>query len=82
MRWRLQTLSTETAPQVTPAGFNAPLLARGLADRMGHINDEALRLIALARGDVVPDLAVVRVYWQMFVSPTTSPRPYIAAASM
>ena len=71
MRWRLQTLSTETAPQVTPAGFNAPLLARGLADRMGHINDEALRLIALARGDVVPDLAVVRVYWQMFVSPTT-----------
>ena len=71
MRWRLQTLSTETAPQVTPAGFNAPLLARGLADRMGHINDEALRLIALARGDVVPDLAVVRAYWQMFVSPTT-----------
>ena len=71
MRWRLQTLSTEPAPQVTPAGFNAPLLARGLADRMGHINDEALRLIALARGDVVPDLAVVRAYWQMFVSPTT-----------
>ena len=71
MRWRLQTLSTETAPQVTPAGFNAPLLARGLADRMGHINDEALRLIALARGEVVPDLAVVRAYWQMFVSPTT-----------
>ena len=71
MRWRLQTLSTEPGPQVTPAGFNAPLLARGLADRMGHINDEALRLIALARGDMVPDLAVVRAYWQMFVSPTT-----------
>ncbi len=71
MRWRLQTLSTQTAPQVTSAGFSAPLLARGLADRMGHINDEALRLIALARGDVVPDLAVVRAYWQMFVSPTT-----------
>jgi uncharacterized membrane protein YccC len=71
MRWRLQTLSTQTVPEVTPAGFSAPLLARGLADRMGHINDEALRLIALARGDAVPDLAVVRAYWQMFVSPTT-----------
>ena len=71
MRPRLQTLSTQCGPEVTPAGFSAPLLARGLADRMGHINDEALRLIALARGDVVPDLAVVRAYWQMFVSPTT-----------
>ena len=71
MRWRLQTLSTQTTAQVTPSGFNAPLLARGLADRMGHINDEALRLIALARGDMVPDLVVVRAYWQMFVSPTT-----------
>ncbi|WP_027995841.1 FUSC family protein [Simplicispira psychrophila] len=71
MRARLQTLGAQTAPEVTPAGFTAPLLARGLADRMGHINDEALRLIALARGDVVPDLAVVRAYWQMFVSPTT-----------
>ena len=71
MRPRLQTLSTQCGPEVTPAGFSAPLLARGLADRMGHINDEALRLIALARGDVVPDLALVRAYWQMFVSPTT-----------
>ena len=71
MRAGLQTLSTQTTPEVTPAGFSAPLLARGLADRMGHINDEALRLIALARGDAVPDLAVVRAYWQMFVSPTT-----------
>lgn len=71
MRPRLQTLSTQTTIETTPSGFSAPLLARGLADRMGHINDEALRLIALARGDMVPDLAVVRAYWQMFVSPTT-----------
>jgi uncharacterized membrane protein YccC len=48
-----------------------PMLARGLANRVGHINDEALRLIALARGDVGPDVAVVRAAWQMFVSPTT-----------
>ena len=46
------------------------MLARGLASRIGHINDEVLRLSALARGDAEPDLAVVRANWQMFVSPT------------
>ena len=46
------------------------LLARALADRIGHINDEALRLLALARGEAEPNLAVVRASWQMFVSPT------------
>ncbi|NMM82042.1 FUSC family protein [Acidovorax sp. SRB_14] len=59
------------------AGFTPSLLARGLAARIGHINDEVLSLIALARGEAEPDLAVVRANWQMFVSPTTwSWRPF------
>ena len=55
------------------------MLARGLADRVGHLDDETLRLIALARGDVSPDLALVRATWQMFVSPTTwSWKPFLS----
>jgi uncharacterized membrane protein YccC len=46
-------------------------LARGLTNRVLHINDETLRLVALARGEAEPDLALVRSAWQMFVSPTT-----------
>ena len=53
------------------------LLARGLVGRVGHIHDEVQRLIALARGDAEPDLAVVRATWQMFISPTAwSWRPF------
>ncbi len=62
------------APRPSPA-----MLARGIADRVGHIDDETLRLIALARGDATPDLAVVRATWKMFVSPTAwSLRPFMA----
>ena len=61
------------------AESESSILARGVADRVGHIDDETLRLIALARGDVPPDLAIVRATWQMFVSPTTwSTRPFFA----
>jgi uncharacterized membrane protein YccC len=53
------------------------MLARGLASRIGHINDEVLRLSAMARGDAEPNLAVVRANWQLFVSPTDwSWRPF------
>lgn len=52
-------------------GPSAAALARGLTNRVLHINDEALRLVALARGESEPDLAVVRAAWRMFVSPTT-----------
>lgn len=53
------------------------LLARGLVNRVGHIHDEVKRLIALARGDAEPDLALVRATWQMFISPTAwSWRPF------
>ncbi len=46
------------------------ILLHNIADRVGHINDEAVRLAALARGDQQPELAAVRTQWQMFVSPT------------
>ncbi|QOF76706.1 FUSC family protein [Variovorax sp. 38R] len=60
-------------------GPSAAMLARGLASRIGHINDEVLRLAAMARGDVEPNLAVVRANWQLFVSPTDwSLRPFLA----
>ncbi|VTU23723.1 Inner membrane protein YccS [Variovorax sp. SRS16] len=52
------------------AGPTTAVLGRGLASRIGHINDEVLHLVALARGDAQPDLALVRANWQMFVSPT------------
>jgi len=61
------------------AGAAPPhLLARALVSRVGHIHDEVRRLVALARGDVPPDLAVVRTMWQVFVSPTEwSWRPFL-----
>jgi uncharacterized membrane protein YccC len=59
------------------AGPTTAVLGRGLASRIGHINDEVLRLVALARGELQPDLALVRANWQMFVSPTAwSIRPF------
>ncbi len=68
--------SASSPPSAVPA---AAILARGLADRVGHIDDETLRLIAVARGDAAPDLAIVRATWQMFVSPTTwSWRPFVS----
>ncbi|MFD2298883.1 FUSC family protein [Paracidovorax citrulli] len=65
LRW-----SDPLPPAPAAAGPSPHALARGLADRVGHINDEALRMNALARGEAPPDLAVVRASWQMFVSPT------------
>ena len=68
---------TLAAQQAEEASFPPSLLARGLTARIGRIHDEVLHLIALARGEAEPDLAVVRASWQMFVSPTTwSWRPF------
>lgn len=64
LRW------SDPLPPRALGGPSPHALARGLADRVGHINDEALRLNAIARGEAPPDLAVVRASWQMFVSPT------------
>jgi len=70
----------EDAPPARDAASLSPaVLARGLASRVGLVNDEVLRLFALARGEAEPDLALVRTTWQMFVSPTAwSWRPFIA----
>ncbi len=71
-------LDDEASPPAGRAGPTPAMLARGLASRIGHINDEVLRLAGLARGDIEPDLAVVRASWQMFVSPTEwSLRPFL-----
>ncbi|MDB5877020.1 MAG: protein of unknown function YccS/YhfK [Variovorax sp.] len=69
----------DNAAGLVPGGGPTPvMLARGLANRIGHINDEVMRLSALARGEIAPDLAVVRANWQMFVSPTEwSWRPFL-----
>ena len=72
LQWDIRSVSaaTDALPSVA-------ILARALADRVGHIDDEILRLIALARSEVNPDLAVVRASWQMFTSPTAwSSRPF------
>ena len=69
------------AQSATPGqqGPSPAMLARGLASRIGHLNDEVRRLAELARGERAPDLAVVRANWQMFVSPTDwSPAPFLA----
>ncbi|MFC5520737.1 FUSC family protein [Polaromonas jejuensis] len=69
----------DAPPSGNKATPSPAMLARGLANRVGNINDETLRLIALARGEAKPDLAVVRAAWQMFVSPTAwSWRPFFA----
>jgi len=72
-------LHEETVPHGRFAGPTPDMLARGLASRLGHINDEVLHLSRLARGEAEPDLVVVRASWQMFVSPTAwSWRPFLA----
>jgi uncharacterized membrane protein YccC len=77
---------TMAAPHAAPGGDTegpaVHLLARALVSRVGHLDDEVRRLVALARGDVAPDLAVVRTMWQMFVSPTRwSWRPFLGVWS-
>jgi uncharacterized membrane protein YccC len=54
----------------SPFGPTHAMLARGMANRIGHLNDEVQRLCAIATGAQSPDLAIVRANWQMFVSPT------------
>ncbi|WP_422823408.1 FUSC family membrane protein [Variovorax rhizosphaerae] len=67
-------------PHAPPhAGPSPAVLARGLANRIGHINDEVLKLNKLMRHEIEPDLAVVRANWRVFVSPTAwSWRPFLA----
>ncbi len=63
----------------TEAGPAPAMLARGIASRIGYLNDETLHLIALARSEVAPDVGLVRTNWELFVSPTTwSWKPFMA----
>ena len=55
------------------------MLARGLANRVGNLADEAERIAALADGQAQPDVALLRTNWQMFVSRTDwSWRPFLS----
>jgi uncharacterized membrane protein YccC len=57
----------------------AAMLARGLANRVGNLNDEARHIGALASGQATPDVDLIRNSWQMFVSTTAwSWRPFLA----
>lgn len=59
------------AAQPVPLNTQAPdtdALLNSMADRVGYINDEAVKIAALARGDIAPELAAVRTQWQLFVS--------------
>jgi uncharacterized membrane protein YccC len=77
-RPRLAALSWEVGLG-GPGGAEARMLARGLANRVGNLNDEVLRISALASGRVAPDTALIRSTWQMFVSTTAwSWRPFFA----
>ena len=69
------------APDIPDLPGNTALL-RNMADRIGAINDEAVKLAALARGDLAPELSLVRSQWQLFVGTTTwSVKPLLGQLS-
>jgi uncharacterized membrane protein YccC len=75
----LQLPDVATQKSATGAGPAPALLARGMASRIGYLNDETLHLIALARSEVAPDVGLVRTNWELFVSPTSwSWKPFLA----
>ncbi|MGH8822108.1 MAG: FUSC family protein, partial [Rhodoferax sp.] len=49
---------------------DADALLHSMANRIGHLHNETIRMARLARGDEPPALAQVRLQWQLFVSPT------------
>ena len=72
-------LPQDSGPNSAGMGPTPALLARGIANRIGHLNDDVLRMTRLARRDIEPDLAAVRTGWKMFVSPTRwSLAPFLA----
>ena len=76
-RPQLEALPWESADAATPD--TARMLARGLANRVGNLSDESVRLSDLARGVAEPDIALIRSNWQMFVSTTRwSWRPFLS----
>ncbi|MDO9145176.1 FUSC family membrane protein [Rhodoferax sp.] len=69
-RPQLENLPWGQASAVPGNGAPAAILAMGMSSRIGLMNDDCLRLIALARGDVAPNVSLVRANWELFVSPT------------
>ena len=68
---RAQTSTVTPELQVQVQAPDAAALLHNMADRIGHMNDEIVKMAALARGDAEPELAAVRNQWQLFVSATT-----------
>lgn len=66
LRWDDDAASPSDDTEPAPG-----ILARGLARRIGHLNDEVDQMIALERGEMSPDVGLVRTTWALFVSPTT-----------
>ncbi len=46
-------------------------MVRHVAERVAAIGDEIQRMAGLQRGDITPDISIVREQWQVFISPTT-----------
>lgn len=75
----IRSLPDDERENLQALGPSTAMLIRGIAHRIGHINDELLRLSRTARGEQHPNLLVVRANWQLFVSPTTwSLRPFLS----
>ena len=67
---RAQTPAVLAPQPIRTDAPDAAALLRNMADRIGHINDETVKMAALARGDIAPQLSLVRNQWQLFVSAT------------
>jgi uncharacterized membrane protein YccC len=77
LRPQLAALAWDAGAERSEA--QAAMLARGLANRVGNLNDEARHISALASGQATPDVDLIRNSWQMFVSTTAwSWRPFVA----
>jgi len=69
-RPQLENLQWEQSGTTPTNGAPPAILAMGMSSRIGLMNDDSLRLITLARGDVAPNVSLVRANWELFVSPT------------
>jgi uncharacterized membrane protein YccC len=66
-------------PWPRPARAATDPLLRSIADRIGHIDEEARRITGLARGEQEPALDAVRSQWKLFVSPARWGRKPLAS---
>ncbi|QNP49392.1 FUSC family protein [Diaphorobacter aerolatus] len=73
LRWAVDDDAMDSDPNriITSRNPSPDALVHSLADRIANLNDEVLRLYALARGEAQPNLAAVRASWHLFVSPVS-----------